>query len=269
MCHVAWLGISPDELNDYVFGAVWKRWCAAEPDLLPYAGLDDLHALRGLANDPPLGALVRLAAVDGGDDVLAATALAHQLERGARHLMNSLHDLCGDIDELVMATLWIQIRCFPWRRRRRAYAANLLRDTRSAVLLALAQLEPCSGRGPTMSVDPYSPVIDLLPSPESVCVANSGSATEDTVELMELLDWALATSVISTSDAALLLDLVEAGHVEAGQDTPWTRRGICTQAAARHVADRRGVCVKTVTRERDRIVEVLRGSAVRYFDAVA
>jgi hypothetical protein len=59
---VAWLGVSPDELNEQVAGAVWARWVEAEPDLAAFTGLEAVHALRGSDNDPPFGALLRLAA---------------------------------------------------------------------------------------------------------------------------------------------------------------------------------------------------------------
>jgi len=267
---VAWLGVSPDELNERVAGPVWARWVEAEPDLAVCAGLDELHGLRGLDNDPPLGALVRLAAQDGGDDWLAAVALAHQMERGARHLMHSLRDLGDDVDEMVMAAFWVQIRCFPWRRRTRAYAANLMRDTRASVLDTLGQRRHPGDPRSCVLVDPQSPLVDWLSTPEVMCRCQPVSSCEQaTIELVELLDWALATGVIDRNDTALLLELIAAGEDVADQDTPWTKRGICTQAAVQKVAEGRGVCGKTVRRQRDRIVTALRESARRYLTEVA
>lgn len=267
---VAWLGVSPDELNERVAGEVWACWVEAEPDLAALAGLDELHGLRGLANDPPLGALVRLAAVDGGDDWLAAVALAHQLERGARYLMRSLRDLADDIDEMVMSALWVQVRCFPWRRRTRAYAANLMRDTRASVLDSLGRRRHPEGPRSQVLIDPQSPLVEWLSTPEVIgrC-ATASSCEQATIELVELLDWALAGGVIERDDAALLLELIAAGEEVADQDTPWTMRGICTQAAVHKVAQERGVCGKTVRRRRDRIVVALRESAGRYLTEVA
>lgn len=267
---MAWLGVSPEELNEQVADAVWARWVAAEADLAGYAGLEELHALRGLDNDPPLGALVRLAAQDGGNDLLAAVALAHQMERGARSLMHTLRDLGEDVDEMVMSALWVEIRCFPWRRRTRAYAANLMRDTRASVLETVGIRRRSPWPGSDVLLDPQSPLVEWLSTPEARCRCEPASSCEQTtLELVELLDWALASDVIERDDAALLLDLVAAGEVVADQDTPWTRRGICSQAAVRRVAERRGVCGKTIRRRRDRIVAALRESTGRYLADVA
>jgi hypothetical protein len=53
-----------------------------------------------LSTPPALGALVRLAAENGGDDWLAAVALAHQLECGTRCLVRSLRDLADESTRL-------------------------------------------------------------------------------------------------------------------------------------------------------------------------
>lgn len=267
---VAWLGVTPQELNEQVTGAVWGRWVAGEPVLAGYEGLEELHALRGLDNDPPLGALVRLAAQDGGDDLLAALALAHQMERGVRHLMHTLRDLADDIDELVMSALWVQIRCFPWRRRTRAYAANLIRDTRASVLETVGIRPRSPSPESQLLLDPHSPMVEWLSTPEARCRCERVSSSEQTTrELVDLLDWALAAGVIDLDDAALLLELIAASEDVADQDTPWTRRGVCSQAAVRRVAEQHGVCDKTVRRRRDRIVAALREAAGRYLDEVA
>lgn len=267
---VAWLGVSPEELNEQVAGAVWARWVAAEPHLAGYEGLEELHSLRGLDNDLPLGALVRLAAQDGGDDLLAALALAHQMERGARHLMHTLRDLAYDIDELVMSTLWVQIRCFPWRRRTRAYAANLMRDTRASVLDALGVRRRSPDPGSNVLLDPQSPLVDWLFTPGVQCRrAQASSGEQSSRELVELLDWALASGVIDRDEAALLLELIEASDEVVDRDTPWTKRGVCPQAAVHLVAERRGVCGKTVRRRRDRILAALHESTERYLAEVA
>lgn len=267
---VAWLGVSPDELNEQVTGAIWARWVAAEPDLARYEGLEELHALHGLDNDLPLGALVRLAAQDGGDDLRAAFALAHQMERGARHLMHALRDLADDIDELVMSALWVQIRCYPWQRRTRAYAANLMRDTRASVLDALGIRRRSPGVGSNVLLDPQSPLVDWLSTPEvRRRRAPAPSCEQSSRELVELLDWALASGVVDRDDTALLLELIEASDEVADRDTPWTKRGVSSQAAVHLVAEQRGVCGKTVRRRRDRIVAALRESTERYLAEVA
>ncbi len=266
---VAWLGVSPDELNEQVSGPVWARWVEAEPDLGAFAGLAELHGLRGLDNDPPLGALIRLAAKDGGDDSLAAVGLAHQMERGARYLMHTLRDLADDIDEMVMAALWVEIRCFPWRRRSRAYAANLMRDTRASVLDTARERRP-GGRSSSVLIDPQSPLVEWLSTPEVMSRYEPIPSSEQTaIELVELLDWALASGVIGRADAGLLLELIAAGEDMADQDTPWMKRGVCSQSAVHSVAEQRGVSGKTIRRHRDWIVAALRQSSGRYLQEVA
>lgn len=270
MYRVPLMGLTPEELEEQVTGIVWARWIATEPTLASLPDLNAMQRLTGNAKDAPLGGLVRLAAIDGGDDPLAAIAVSHQLEWGARHLMHSLHDLTEDIDEVVLGTLWIRIRTFPWRRRTHAYAANLLRDTRASVLASFGRRTSRPGPRASVLIDPQSALLDRLTATQpSVIGAPTSSAQDPSDELAELLHWALTCGVIGRDDAVLLLDLVEAGEEVADKDTPWTMRGMCSQAAVRRVAERRGVSGKTVMRERDRVVAALRGSAERYVQDAA
>lgn len=267
---IACLGVLPAELNEQVSGAVWARWVEAEPALHRVGSLDELHELRGRDADAPLGALVRLAAEDGGDDPLAAIAVAHQLEGGATPLIYSLRDLSDDIDALVMGALWAEIRTFPWRRRTRAFAASLMYDTRTAVISLLLPGWTRLGAEPVVLMDPQSPMAERLVGLNSSCGCGpSVTCDQSAVELAEFLDWALASGVIQRDDALLLLDLVAAGDEVADEDTPRTLRGTCSQAAVLRVAQQRGVCGKTVMRRRDRVVATLRASAAGYLAEVA
>lgn len=268
---IACLGVSPAELNEQVAGAIWARWVEAEPALSRVGCLEELHSLRGRDADAPFGALVRLAAKDGGDDQLAAIAVARQLEGGARHLMYSLRDLSDDIDAVVMGALWAEIRSFPWRRRTRAFAASLMYDTRASVMSLLLPGRTRRGPAPVVLMDPQSPVAERLVGSDSSCGWCGPSVTceQSAVELVDLLGWALAARVIDRADALLLLDLVAAGDEVADVGTPRTLRGTCSQAAVLRVAAHRGVCGKTVMRQRDRVVATLRESAARYLAEVA
>lgn len=267
---IACLGVSPAELNEQVAGAIWARWVKAEPALGNVSSLDELHAVRGRDADAPLGALIRLAAKDGGDDQLAAIAVAHQLEGGAKRLMYSLRDLSEDIDAVVMGALWAEIRSFPWRRRSRAFAASLMYDTRASVMNLLLPGRTRRGPEPVVLMDPQSPMTERLVGwdPSYAC-GPSATCEQSTVELVELLDWALAALVIDRADAVLLLDLIGAGDEVAEVETPRTLRGTCSQAVVHRVAAQRGVCGKTVMRQRDRVVATLRESAARYLAEVA
>lgn len=265
---LAWLGISPEQLDRRVDGHVWECWVELEPDLASFSGLRELHALTGRDNDPPLGALARLAAADGHDDDLAAIALAQQLERGARCLMHSLRYLSDDIDQVVMGALWVQIRCFPWRRRTRAIAANILQDTRDDVLSQLTQ--PRGSKGACLPVDPLSWVWDSAIAGGEQAMLTPGPAGDQAIrELVDVLEWALASRIVRQGDLGLLLDLVAAGDDVAEQETAWMKRGVCSQAAVARVAEERGVCGKTIRRQRDRIVSTLRAASGQYLADVA
>ncbi len=83
--------------------------------------------------DEVLGALVRLAAADGQNDPDAVLLLPAPALKWRRRAGRSARDLTGDVLALVVGELTVQIRAFPWRRRTRAYAANLLLDTKTAL----------------------------------------------------------------------------------------------------------------------------------------
>ena len=267
---ISWLGCSPADLNEQVSGAVWSRWLAAEPSLGVVGSLDELHALRGRSADVPLGALVRLAATDGGDDQLAGIAVAHQLEGGVKHLMFSLRDLSEDIDAVVMGALWAEIRSFPWQRRTRAFAASLMYATRASVMDLLLPTWARHGRESVVPVDPQAALTRCLEGTDTWrCGGTSATCEQSALELAGLLDWALSSRVIDRDDRLLLRDLIDAGHEVAPEDTAMTLRGTCSQAAVRRVAERRGVCGRTVRRRRDQVVATLRASAVRYLAEVA
>ena len=264
---IAWVGIAPIELNERVSGPVWERWTAAEPVLAGVRGLDELHELRKQAADAPLGGLIRLAAKDGGDDQLAATAVAHQLQGGTTHLIMNLRDLSDDVEAVVIGSLWAEIRSFPWRRRTRAFAASLMFETRAA---AVSTLLPGRRRGtaePVVLIDPVSSADGLVGRP--LWHDRRSPCEQSTLELVELLDWALASCVVERSDVTLLLELIAAGDEVGDGDTPRTLRGTSSQAAVLRVAELRGVCDKTVMRQRDQLVATLRESTTRYLAEVA
>ncbi len=114
-----------------------ERWAVREPPLRPVRSVRDLAYFGGAERGAVLGALVRLAAVDGGDESDALLVALHLLSDGVRALATRLRDLHPDPTHLVAGELAAQIRSFPWRRRTGAYAANLLLDTRAALLREL------------------------------------------------------------------------------------------------------------------------------------
>jgi hypothetical protein len=130
----------------------WLSWVGAEPALACASGLEEVALIVADRAHPEradalLAALVRFGAVDGGNDQDAAGALALLLANGAARLAMQLRDLSSDIDQMVAGQVWLQIREFPWRRRRRAIAANILMDARRALLRDLGVDTRIGSRG--------------------------------------------------------------------------------------------------------------------------
>jgi hypothetical protein len=250
------------------------RWAAAEPALAGIGTLDELAEIVHDGGDPGrgdelLGALVRLAAVDGGNDEDAAILVAHLLGNGARKLALQLRDLSADIDDLVAGELWLQIRTFPWRRRRRAHAKSLLLDTRLAVFTALRPYRNRAGMDRIMLVDPTACASENVDS-GSLDRPVIDPHDTDALSLPDLLEWAQRTGVIDRCDAALLVDLMRAA--DATGLTDWdisSGRGLNRAGEVSAVAARHGVHQKTIWRRRARVLRALREASGRYLAAVA
>lgn len=192
------------------------RWAALEPPLTGLITADQLRAWTSAESDPDradavLGALVRLAAVDGGNDADAVVVLLHLLEPGVLALAEVIGDLSPDPVGLVVGELTIRIRTFPWRRRTRAYAANLLRDTRSAllreVLPHLRHRRLATPARREVLVDPVNRRVvealldDEVPGPEAL----------GEPRLLDVMTWAAENGVTDLADLRVLLQLAGAG----------------------------------------------------------
>jgi hypothetical protein len=256
--------------------ATLTRWGVGEPVLDGIATFDDLAAIVHFGGDPVradevIGALVRFAAVDGGDEKDAALLVAHLLANGSRRLALQLRDLSSDIDDLLAGELWLQIRTFPWRRRTRAFAKSLLLDTRSAVLAELRPYRTRQGFDPVVLVDPTDTAAgggqgdaDLLDG------SFTNSYDRDECRLLDVLEWAQRCGVVDQSDVQLLIDLVAAAERIARAEAGAGRhRGLNTAAEIAEVAGRRGVHVRTIRRHRDRALAALRQPSGNYLAAVA
>ena len=264
---IDYVGLSRTELYDQVRGPVWRRWCLAEPHLAELQGLEELWRRRGRDADRLLGALVRMAACDAGDDQLATIAVCHQLAGKSRQVAINLRDLSPDVDEIVAGALWLEIKTFPWRKHTRGHATWLVWQTRASVLRLLLPTRGRTGGEREIAVDPLA-----LQNPWSYQQAEGPgereSASSET-ELHALLEWALVQGHLSEPDVALLRDLVAAGVALAESETPRSRNGVCSQAAIQMVASQRGVCGKTVVRHRDRAVQALQAASSQYLSEAA
>jgi hypothetical protein len=216
-------------------------WAASEPALARLGGVAELAARTQPGSDPGradelLGAVVRLAAVDGGDDEDAVLVLLYLLADGARALARQLRDLSPEIDCLMCGELTIQIRSFPWRRRTRAYAANLLLDTKAGLW---RELRPHRRRRRAVVEVPVDPTAPLGAHGGGVLDRPAGhsGADIDTVEEIDLLDvlwWAVRRGVVNADEVALLVEPARDG--QGGRATALARHGRSERSARRHRA---------------------------------
>jgi hypothetical protein len=234
-----------------------EGWVRREPVLFGVKDFADLALqLRPGADrqraDELLGALVRLAAADGADDADAVLVVLHLLSDGAHVLAARLSDLTGDSLALVVGELTVQIRSFPWRRRTRAYAANLLLDTKKAVWRELrphrTRTYPDAGE---VLVDPTDAraVAGVFDSPLV------GPGDEDGLDLNEVFAWAAATGVATGRDLELLLQIER--NREYGGNVQVELARAC------------GMSERTLRRRRDRALAALRAAGSSYLAACA
>lgn len=257
------LGTAPDELIARVRDEAWEGWVRTEPVLRALAGFEELRQWRGPDADQMLGALVRLAAEDGGDDPLAAVAITYQLSNEMRRMAYDLRDLSPGMDGIAVSELWLQVRTFPWRRVKHAYATHLLRSTRHSLL---EEFRPRAGRRRrVLLLPPEELTSDRRRNPDG-----ADELLEDSrAELADFLAWCVRRRKITPDDSTLMLDIAIAGWRTSHLGMLDLKRGACSLHALTLVADARGVSVKTVLRQRDRVLARLRQAVSDYVDAVA
>lgn len=172
------------------------RWGAVEPTL---AGFDDLNALRDAVHDRGdparsdelLSALVRLAAVTGHGDQLAARVVLQLLLPGAirLHLSHAARTRnLSDSEAAVFSNLSILIRTYPWQRRTRHTAANLLLDCRQRLTRTRQ----------------YSEVPVGLNLEHDTATATT-DRNDDMLELHDLINWARRRQILNELEARLLI----------------------------------------------------------------
>lgn len=179
--------------------ATLTRWAGCYPAL---AGFADLAAVRTVTEDRAdkersdtiLAALVRLAARDGGDDPLATRVLLQLLMAGAVRLAQRIAAVTGDLADAeadVLAELTALIRTYPWQRRPRRIAANLLLDCQQRLSRA-ARRE----RGDVPA--------GLVPIDENEPDLAAGREADERAEVIDLFLWAQRQGVLSAEEALLL-----------------------------------------------------------------
>ena len=225
-------------------------WATHAPALTGLRTSDELPALVAETVPPAradqvIGALVRLAAVDGADDPDAVLVVIHLLSGGVHTLAAKLAHLSDNIVAVIVGELTCQIRRYPWRRRTRAHAINLLLNTKQALL-----------RGELRAGQPGQPQL-LLVDPQDPAFQHVDTAHPDNedIDVVDLLLWAGGHGIAPLQELLMLLDLE-------------TRRGY-GHAARHHVAHDLGINERTVRRRRDRTLHALRQASDAYLATVA
>jgi hypothetical protein len=209
--------------------ATLAQWRHLAPDLADFADLDELRTAVHDRTDPDrsdriLSALARLAATGGHGDTLAARVILQLLIPGAIRLGRRLSAMVGDhatSEAVVFAELAILIRTYPWRRRPRRIAANLLLDCRQRLTRSYHRSHPEICAGLTLH-DPGA----------------AADHCDDDLALHDLLGWARRHGILSKLEAQLLV----ANHVaEIPMNQLTTRfgRSRSTLFAIRSAAEKR------------------------------
>jgi hypothetical protein len=222
-----------------------RRWAAADHALTGLTGIEHITAVTAKGADPDradevVGALVRLAAGDGGDDADAVLLLLHLLSDGVLALAGRMPGPL-DLVPVIVAELTCQIRSFPWRRRTRAYAANLLLDTKHVLWREGAHHR---AGNPEELTAPHS-----FHGHDREIHGNSG-ADED-LDLIDVLMWAAMTGVAPPNDLVMLL-LSERAPAGPGR-----------HAVAREF----GLHERALRRRRTKTLSVLQAASDRYLQA--
>ncbi len=225
----------------------WARQAPALAGLVSVADLPGMVAehVPPAHADEVIGALVRLAAADGADDPDALLVLLHLLSGGVHALEKKLAHLSDNILPLVVGELTCRIRRYPWQRRTRAHAKNLLLDTKQALLRGELR-GGLPGQPAVVPVDPHDPAFLRL---------DVAHTENDDVDVVDMLHWAGGHGVAPLQDLRMLLDLER-------------RRGYGN--ATRHqVARDLGINERTVRRRRDCALTALRKASSAYLAEVA
>lgn len=253
----------------------WPVWVAADVRLAQASSFDDLIAkLRGMPidqGDSCRHALARLAATDGGDDPIAAVALAKILLPGTTLLAARLTNLvCGGgstfvsrdrVNQAVAAQLWIEVRSFDWQHLTKV-GGNILMNVRAAVLRDLGdvgQLERSDrtwARTDSMDHERLSLVVEVMGGPAPSPASGSDLWTSAD-EVSHVLGWACQNKVITESDGALIRCLLaEAEQVEV-RSTSRSAGNLCGRELSEAVARKVGVSSATVRRRASRSVKAI------------
>jgi hypothetical protein len=235
-----------------------QRWAVGEPALRAAVSVAELAALTTARANPErsdavCGALVRIAAGAAPDSQDAVLVLVHLLSPGLGQLAGEFADLTLDPLEIAVGALTVQIRSYGvgprGGQRRRAFAANLLRDTRRALL---RELRPhCTPRRPNSADELIDPT-DRERIAEVFDQALPGPGEDEELDLVDVLVWAERTGVACSRDLEVLVEAERSSDRSAGA------------AGQRHIAAALGIHQSTLRRRRARALAALQNASARF-----
>ena len=166
----------------------------------------------------------------------------------------------------MVGAMWDQIRSFDWRRHTRRCAAVIHHGTRKAVRAILLPDATRWRSDRVVVLDPQSWLFDVLADADDG-PGSSLDLFDAQDQLVDLLPVGDQHAFVAEDDLGLLVGLM---NLDRGNpDIPQWLRGACSMAAVEHVAEERGVCAKSVTRARDRVIARLREAVPTFLDEVA
>lgn len=234
----------------------WNDWCGTEPALAVVTELDDLPEwswTRDPRTDDVLRALVRLGSLHG--EPLATTVLCWLLVPGAGEIARQHQHLSPAVDEITAGALWLAASEVDWTRPTQILP-SVLRATRRAL-----QAELGIGEGAHRRDRAWAAARPWGPSAAgwTYIFERRSAAPSAAVELLNLLEEAIADEVITAADRDLLLDIAVVTDVHELEDaTPAPARreacGLGNRAAAAAVSRRLGVSERTVRRRLHRCI---------------
>ncbi|SOD72939.1 hypothetical protein SAMN05892883_2251 [Jatrophihabitans sp. GAS493] len=236
------------------------RWAERERALLVVGSVAGLPEVVGAGKDPAgrdavFGSLLRLAAQDSGDDTDAVLVILHLVDVAADRLRRRFD--AG----LILGSLTIQIRAFPWRTRTRAYASNLLFDTEKALCTEARPRGTRSSRGASSVRRDEDRLVDPTARDEGTGLSALDQPIDgpdsDSLDLVDLLLWAERTGVVNERDLAMLVEYYYAHET--------TRQG--AGGGHEHVARVYGVSVRTSKGRCSATLRALREAAPQYLAA--
>lgn len=222
----------------------WQSWVEIEPTLgqvLNPASLRTwLRESDAERANEVLGALARLGAEDGGDDQDAALLLSWAMLPAASALAGRMRWVSPDVDAIVAAALWLDVRQRAWRSDGRV-ASGIVGRLRRALEAELPQASPMEPR----DVEAIAGIRED---------SDEGAMSAEEV-LLATLDEGIRQGLIDENDRLLLLDVIVANN-EAGGG-PAANRGLLGEEISASVGVLWGYSPRTVRRRADQAIKAL------------